>query len=286
MTGTTYEHLIRPVRVKLRIQPDDHNGQRIIENAKKTAKRVALWPEWKRKSNESKNIVSHNHRETQSTISQWADATFGEVKSLASIVARANAEMAELISCVTNTPDDSKALEEAVDVVICLMRAGELLNVDLLSNAREMLSKMWVQLIPNERWVWEANLDMGFVIRNSDPTSLTSDLVSSIACLMAFTKSRGFSLEYLIDSKMSINRRRQWRRDGNGNGYHLTPAQSAALGTWEDQEQRQISSEWSDGPEHEATDDDPPPCMCDKAECSSSSCRGECGCPGCKMNDW
>lgn len=60
--------------------------------------------------------------ESQDTISTWADETFGNAGSNASVAARANLEMAELIMALTNDDNDSKALEEVADIVIVLYR--------------------------------------------------------------------------------------------------------------------------------------------------------------------
>lgn len=72
--------------------------------------------------------------ENQETIAKWADQTFGPATSLARVGARANEEMAELLRVLTSpTPDQSKAVEEAADVVIILFRLADLCGEDLLA---------------------------------------------------------------------------------------------------------------------------------------------------------
>jgi len=45
-------------------------------------------------------------KETQETISQWAEETFGPVGSNASVAARANQEMSELLRALTSNDDN------------------------------------------------------------------------------------------------------------------------------------------------------------------------------------
>lgn len=70
-------------------------------------------------------------RESQATISEWADATFGPAGSNARVAARANEEMAELLRVLTIDDDHPKAGEEVADVVIVLCRLASRLGVDL-----------------------------------------------------------------------------------------------------------------------------------------------------------
>lgn len=61
-------------------------------------------------------------RETQETITQWIEETFGAAGSNARVVARANEEMAEMVRSVTI--DDAHAdLAEEVDKKMVVNRA-------------------------------------------------------------------------------------------------------------------------------------------------------------------
>ena len=63
--------------------------------------------------------------ETTTTISAWAEETFGAAGSNARVAARANEEMAELLRAVTSAPDgtaDAKTIDECADIVIVLSR--------------------------------------------------------------------------------------------------------------------------------------------------------------------
>lgn len=63
--------------------------------------------------------------ETQRTISEWADVTFGDTCTNLSIATRANKEMAELLMCLANDDADPHAVEECADICIVLLRLVE-----------------------------------------------------------------------------------------------------------------------------------------------------------------
>jgi phosphoribosyl-ATP pyrophosphohydrolase len=69
--------------------------------------------------------------ETQASITEWCEATFGPIISHARIAARANEEMAELIKALTSDDRHPKATEEIADVFIVLYRLASRLGVDL-----------------------------------------------------------------------------------------------------------------------------------------------------------
>ncbi len=69
-------------------------------------------------------------RETSKSICEWGDATFGEVKDLAALVARARGELDELEEAV-RAGDMTEAGREAADVVILLHRLVALAGMDL-----------------------------------------------------------------------------------------------------------------------------------------------------------
>lgn len=66
--------------------------------------------------------------ETQLTVTEWANATFGAVGSNARVASRANEEMAELLRCLTADDNHPKAAEEIADVFIVLYRLATRLN--------------------------------------------------------------------------------------------------------------------------------------------------------------
>ena len=69
---------------------------------------------------------------TQNQISQWAEKTFGTHHNAAVIAARANVEMAELLTELSANPKGSeKALEEIADVVIMMKRLATICGGEL-----------------------------------------------------------------------------------------------------------------------------------------------------------
>lgn len=70
-------------------------------------------------------------RENQATITAWASATFGRVRSNARVAARANEEMAELLRAIAESESSRGAPAEIADVVIVLYRLASELGVDL-----------------------------------------------------------------------------------------------------------------------------------------------------------
>ena len=69
--------------------------------------------------------------ETQQSISEWAEETFGPVGSNARVAARANEEMAELLRALTANDVDRKAVSEIADVFIVLYRLATRLGADI-----------------------------------------------------------------------------------------------------------------------------------------------------------
>lgn len=103
-------------------------------------------------------------RETQQSITEWADSAFGPAPSIARIAARANEEMAELLRAATSDAPPDKIAAEAADVVIVMYRLLTVIGADL---------------------------------------------------------------QDAIDAKMAINRKREWRKDGTGHGYHVRSRDAA-----------------------------------------------------------
>jgi NTP pyrophosphatase (non-canonical NTP hydrolase) len=80
-------------------------------------------------------------RETQQSVSEWADRTFGPVTTNARIAARANEEMAELLRALTADDRHPKAGEEVADIVIVLYRLARELDVDLMAEIDRKMAK-------------------------------------------------------------------------------------------------------------------------------------------------
>lgn len=73
-------------------------------------------------------------RETQASVSTWAEETFGPSGSNARAAARANEEMAELLAELTKEePDYRKVADELADIVIVLYRVATKCEVGLMA---------------------------------------------------------------------------------------------------------------------------------------------------------
>lgn len=79
--------------------------------------------------------------ETQASIANWSRQTFGEALTLATIAARANQEMAELIRKTTAPNTDHAAIaEECADVLIVLYRLVEACGFDMHEEVNRKMS--------------------------------------------------------------------------------------------------------------------------------------------------
>lgn len=72
-----------------------------------------------------------NGARTQETISRWAEETFGPAGSNASVAARANREMSELIQKLAANDAHPEAAAEVADVLIVLYRLATRLGSNL-----------------------------------------------------------------------------------------------------------------------------------------------------------
>lgn len=79
--------------------------------------------------------------ETQKSISEWIEETFGAAGSNARVVARANEEMAELIKAVTIRDDHPDIPEEIADVFIVLYRVATRMGVDVAEEVDKKMGK-------------------------------------------------------------------------------------------------------------------------------------------------
>lgn len=79
--------------------------------------------------------------ETQVSVTEWVEKTFGPSSSNVRAAARANEEMAELIRGLAMNDNDPKAGEEIADIVIILYRLATRLGVDLHVEIDKKMSK-------------------------------------------------------------------------------------------------------------------------------------------------
>lgn len=188
--------------------------------------------------------------ETVASISEWAVSTFGSSGSNLRVLARVNEEMAEALRAATAEKSFADIAEEATDTLIVLCRFAVRIGVTDLNfkefsgpvsdphypriiaaavraNARvsALLLTMSSGDHPNTSGIlatlWRKLRELinacGFEVHSNASgilTRLWHDLRELIhAC--------GFEVQPLIDAKMAINRRREWKCDGTGHGYHV-----------------------------------------------------------------
>lgn len=86
--------------------------------------------------------------ETQFSIGEWAAQTFGQTRSLASIAARGNVEMAELLRAAVAGMPGAQVVGEAADVAIVLYRlshvAGHALNDAIQAKMKVNRERKWL----------------------------------------------------------------------------------------------------------------------------------------------
>lgn len=102
--------------------------------------------------------------ENQRTINRWIEDTFGAAGSNLSVAARANEEMAELLTALAHDDRHPKAVEEAADIVIILFRLAERQGRDLMS---EVDRKMAI----NRRRTWKVENGHGYHVPDASVTA-------------------------------------------------------------------------------------------------------------------
>jgi hypothetical protein len=165
--------------------------------------------------------------ETQESISQWAQETFGEAGSNARVAARANEEMAELVvdAAEWDTPD-KPMVKECADVAIVLCRLACRMGFELrLEILRHEYSVLINYNISNNVLVARANLAMSKLLRaltaNENSSSAEAHANECMVMLLQLAYFTGYDLMTAIDEKMAVNRSRTWTLDNTGHGYHI-----------------------------------------------------------------
>ena len=175
-------------------------------------------------------------RETQHTIAQWADATFGTVDRDTSHVARAMREMAELAANLADVPVRPRIVELAANVVICLTRLAERFEVDVISEAQRQYETGGEDPVRAhvEATEWFARLYESVAVPTHPAADARGAMQTIVAWLSWMCRGFGADLGRAVDLVMAVNRRRGWRCDGHGHGYPLTPDETVALGSFAD----------------------------------------------------
>lgn len=163
-------------------------------------------------------------KETQQSISEWADRTFGPAQSNARVAARANEELAELLRAVTSGNRD-KTAEEAADVMIVLFRVAQRSGVNSRPLSPTGPHPLWDDAIAEAAAMANthmAKLLQGVMYNDKYPLMMLEEGLRCVhSWLRALCEHLGTTLEAEIDRKMEINRSREWKVDGTGHGYHV-----------------------------------------------------------------
>lgn len=161
--------------------------------------------------------------ETQRSVSEWADRTFGAVSSVASSLAVANEKAAFLIRELCE--DASPAIvDEAATVLACLYRTASVVGIDL----DEATDAVPVSFVSGKTKVQLASLacsSITFTIASTveTPTSCAkwgvfAQLAQAAACCRQIASMEGNDIEAALDRIMARWRRQHWTPDGTGHG--------------------------------------------------------------------
>lgn len=161
-------------------------------------------------------------RETQQSICEWADATFGVPASEASIIERALAEAKELVTACTSEPRAATTQIgwEAADVVIVLARLGRALKIDAVGIACERALDVDLQ-----RASMRTLYNLRLAASAGDRSEMRVHILRALYNITSVVGMVSVNLADAIDAKMAINRERRWKLDGTGHGQHVEDAQ-------------------------------------------------------------
>lgn len=157
--------------------------------------------------------------ETQDTIREWTDKTFGTVSTTPRVAVRAQEELVELLRALTSENYD-KAPEECADVVIVLCRVADRLGerLDFCMTSPGAVSHERALRHAAHASSMLASLIDGMARGVRSPVFGARDVARSVAACCAWL---GADMLAEIDAKMQINRARVWKLDGSGHGYHV-----------------------------------------------------------------
>jgi NTP pyrophosphatase (non-canonical NTP hydrolase) len=160
--------------------------------------------------------------ETQKKINQWGLETFGPCTPI-EIAIRANVEMAELLSAVSNGALGSEISEEAADVAVILLQATARWDITVELPPRDFKP----EVDPNTASIdvaAMAALQLAAAIQEvlsfGAPEQLTYRMASVFNCLVMLASRHGRGLSMEVDEKMRINRARTWERTKGGRFQH------------------------------------------------------------------
>lgn len=164
--------------------------------------------------------------ETLLGIKEWADTVFGDV-SLEINLARANEELAELITqCVRKKPLKDIA-EECADIAIVLVRSVYITSETSIPEFNFNISERYLISKSDEHSIaiiygLSIHRHLHRCMSKDDTFSVMSARLDNIYNLLeCICVALGTTLAIEIDAKMVINRARKWNITGQGTGYHV-----------------------------------------------------------------
>jgi hypothetical protein len=155
--------------------------------------------------------------ETQKSVADWCEQTFGPARDARRVLVRANLEMAELLNALDTGAPAEKVAEEAADVLIVLSRLGERHEVNLWVTVEETNSSTGWAFLANEKMADLLRV-AAYGVHHTLPMLSVRELAHYLALL---TSGLGVDLAEAIDRKMVVNRARAWKLDGTGCGQHV-----------------------------------------------------------------
>lgn len=166
--------------------------------------------------------------ETQNSIVEWADATFGPVNYTPRAFSRLIEEVAELVKEVSMpVRDDAKTLNEIADAVIVAARLAHLsksvitMGSDAQTGNRAPCPGQLVDdFLANEAVVAMCIAVEGFGMGRWSRSAVATfmEVCHGMAAVL------DGDLQAAVNAKMAKNRARTWAPDGTGHGYHVKTA--------------------------------------------------------------
>lgn len=168
--------------------------------------------------------------ETQASICEWADATFGEAPDIRRIFSRANEEAAELVThTVMPEIDTEKIATECADIAIILCRAARACNTDIYECINFDMDVNGYVYGAAVTVVYQMGITLMYAGRNDIDYDVMRNLIGkTIFRLAEICAALGYKLSERIETKMARNRAREWRLDGSGHGYHTKEPEEIA----------------------------------------------------------
>lgn len=169
-------------------------------------------------------------RETQVSICEWASATFDEPGSNYRVAVRAQEEMVEALRAETIGLHAEKVAEEIADTAIVLLRLMQRLGIEVEDT--DGLTAGYVSGV-RQNLAFANRVLADCIEELSERDSIHSVRAGTFLGriwdrLCGCCDELGIDLWDAINTKMAINRKRQWVRDGSGHGYHVRKAEGVA----------------------------------------------------------